>query len=658
MKRLLFALVAVFALYQIAQSASPEVGQGTTVVKSFYYISTSTGKVCAPGPNRTVYFDNISGQAAVTAVNGRLRFRGTGGSGGTFANTSSAFTLVEGENVQLTADEETNSVTIAAPTPWVDVQEIGAVCDGSTDDAPEITAYIASISPTSPVSIVVPAGKVCAVKSPIILKSNTNLVVDGEIRALATYSGASVVQVGTADVIADNWSISGKGTIDAKNLADKTIDVVWGRFGSISGVLIRGGNLRGIRLGQPGTSYASYEVNVHDLAGVWYNDIANSATSIGVYHENCTDSIVDNTVVMGYRKGFQTDSGNTTYANNHPWARAVHGPFTHGFDINGSGAKLTNNFVDSPSDGDDAAITALYGYYIRKFNTQMSGNMLYSGATYATATGPAKITAVHIGVNFSSTSIKGFSTYAENDTVKINKVYDGYFTNVHITGTVGDDKVLDATNTKNYHSRYSSTFTQPVSFNTTTTFEDTVTFNGDVEFADPFEFDPAVSFNDTVTFNGAATFKGAAGDQVKINTIDAGQNSDVSFFDNDIKLWRFRKDTANGFNLERFDSGGSFVDTPLVVSTSTGAVNIGKALTLSAIASASAPNNSIFRDSADDIIKIKDNGGIVRSPVPLSGAGAPSSTPIFIGQEYLDTSAGKWYKAKGTASSADWLILN
>lgn len=39
-----------------------------------------------------------------------------------------------------------------------------------------------------------------------------------------------------------------------------------------------------------------------------------------------------------------------------------------------------------------------------------------------------------------------------------------------------------------------------------------------------------------------------------------------------------------------------------------------------------------------------------------SGSGAPGSAPSFIGQYYLDTAAGNWYKAKGTATSADWAI--
>jgi len=41
-----------------------------------------------------------------------------------------------------------------------------------------------------------------------------------------------------------------------------------------------------------------------------------------------------------------------------------------------------------------------------------------------------------------------------------------------------------------------------------------------------------------------------------------------------------------------------------------------------------------------------------------TGSGVPNTTPNFIGQDYLDTATNKFYKAKGTASSADWIALN
>lgn len=41
-----------------------------------------------------------------------------------------------------------------------------------------------------------------------------------------------------------------------------------------------------------------------------------------------------------------------------------------------------------------------------------------------------------------------------------------------------------------------------------------------------------------------------------------------------------------------------------------------------------------------------------------SGTVAPTSTPTFVGQMYVDTTANKGYIATGTSSSSDWTILN
>ena len=42
------------------------------------------------------------------------------------------------------------------------------------------------------------------------------------------------------------------------------------------------------------------------------------------------------------------------------------------------------------------------------------------------------------------------------------------------------------------------------------------------------------------------------------------------------------------------------------------------------------------------------------STLPLYGAGAPATTPQFIGQIYVDTTAKRWYKAVATSASTDW----
>ena len=56
---------------------------------------------------------------------------------------------------------------------------------------------------------------------------------------------------------------------------------------------------------------------------------------------------------------------------------------------------------------------------------------------------------------------------------------------------------------------------------------------------------------------------------------------------------------------------------------------------------------------AETIQEINDKCAIISS-----GSGAPASTPEKIGDIYVDTSGSKFYFAKGTSSSADWIIVN
>lgn len=46
------------------------------------------------------------------------------------------------------------------------------------------------------------------------------------------------------------------------------------------------------------------------------------------------------------------------------------------------------------------------------------------------------------------------------------------------------------------------------------------------------------------------------------------------------------------------------------------------------------------------------------APTIYSGSGAPSSTPLKIGDLYIDITNSKLYFAKGTSSSANWIIAN
>jgi hypothetical protein len=48
---------------------------------------------------------------------------------------------------------------------------------------------------------------------------------------------------------------------------------------------------------------------------------------------------------------------------------------------------------------------------------------------------------------------------------------------------------------------------------------------------------------------------------------------------------------------------------------------------------------------------------LVQLAAGSSGTGAPATTPIYIGQVYVDTDGPDIYMAAGTASSSDWVLI-
>jgi len=61
-------------------------------------------------------------------------------------------------------------------------------------------------------------------------------------------------------------------------------------------------------------------------------------------------------------------------------------------------------------------------------------------------------------------------------------------------------------------------------------------------------------------------------------------------------------------------------------------------------------------NTADKTITYPNQSGI--AALVTSGTAAPTTTPVALGQIFIDTANGKVYISTGTASSADWKILN
>jgi hypothetical protein len=65
-------------------------------------------------------------------------------------------------------------------------------------------------------------------------------------------------------------------------------------------------------------------------------------------------------------------------------------------------------------------------------------------------------------------------------------------------------------------------------------------------------------------------------------------------------------------------------------------------------------------DDADAAAQLATLGAAAAATAPVisTGTAAPTSTPAKVGNIYIDTTGAKAYIAKGTSSSADWMLLN
>jgi hypothetical protein len=78
---------------------------------------------------------------------------------------------------------------------------------------------------------------------------------------------------------------------------------------------------------------------------------------------------------------------------------------------------------------------------------------------------------------------------------------------------------------------------------------------------------------------------------------------------------------------------------------------------LKSASSPSAGNEIMFSQGEKTISQNGYNTPLIGYSTPISSTTAPTSTPEFIGQQYINTSTGVAYLAAGTSSSADWKAL-
>lgn len=180
----------------------------------------------------------------------------------------------------------------------------------------------------------------------------------------------------------------------------------------------------------------------------------------------------------------------------------------------------------------------------------------------------------------------------------------------------------------------------------------------------------ALRNNTTGTYNTALGFKANRGSLTGIENVAIGAYS--------------MHNTTNGFNNTAVGNHSLFSGTTAqynvavgdsaLFGTTTGNHNIGLGYK-AGIANVTGSNKLYISDSLNTMYfknldsaatqpfnqvgrDINGDWHMYKTIKISTGTSAPATTPQNIGDLFVDTSAGKLYFAKGTASSADWIIVN
>lgn len=249
----------------------------------------------------------------------------------------------------------------------VNVQDYGAVGDGTTDDS---TAIQAAIDASNGGLVVLPAGYTFLIESEIVIDTDNQVIdIQGVLKAGASMTGSMIVvrkDVSMTDYV-KNFKITGTGIIDGSLVAEKGIDVLYARDSVIDIGKITQCLERAIHIGSDAAK-TCLDVTVENIQ-IWFHEITsgtpltNTSTSVGVYYDNVTDSAINNVAVIGYRTGFIFSIATHAFRC-HAWCRAKQGSLEKCFVTTGSSNKLIDCYADTPHNKSDGAITDVYGFYL------------------------------------------------------------------------------------------------------------------------------------------------------------------------------------------------------------------------------------------------------------------------------------------------------
>lgn len=520
----------------------------------------------------------------------------------------------------------------------VDVRAYGAKCDGVTNDTAAIASALTYAGATS--EVVIPG--VCGITDTIILGDRQKLRIVGRLKALPGMDPAkSMIKITAGNSTTPAWytRITGGGTIDGSNIVDAGIEVYFGRQVDLSHLEIIGVNKYGVVAGNVGTSYASTEANLDHVVCRWHQSstpllvngsYANDPGSIGIYHRNCTDSIVTNSQSVGFRKGFVAGigAGSTQYSHNHAWGGRVHGPFVTGFEDLSSGNTHTGDYADTPHnwyspDGStsyvqNGSITAVYGFAIRSYSQAHTGCKVFLNTSNAPYNGSTNnlLTAVYMDPVVAPAGyygyLNGFQIQGGSDSYKYAAAFGGVTDHATIQGlNVDATKVVDTASIIQQTSE-----THPQEFRSANTFSGDSVFTGGVVFSSDLEFTGSPVFNSNGT--DGPIIQGAPGTYRSL-FFGAGTS----------RRWSVRatdsaesgSNNGSDFKIQAYDDTGVFLSNPLTLNRRNGTATFGGPVEFIAASSSIAPSNSVFRDVADNVLKTRNNAGSLEKIITTGNIG-------------------------------------
>lgn len=307
-------------------------------------------------------------------------------------------------------------------------------------------------------SKIVTISSILGVSAPINMQNGQTIVIDknGGIKAITGFAGTAVLiaDAGGSDVTQmQDGKIKGAGYIDCGGLVDRGIWIKAGRRIHVRGLKIVGANLYGIHLGDSAASISSYECDISDVLVNWIPGSDNNANSKGIWHERCSDSNVVNSVVVGYRRGFQNDVSPVFYNGAHAWTVPTYGPMDRAFGAY-SRAHYTNCSADTPTSignsGAVGSISEVYGWYLSAYGCTVTNSSVFLSSSYADNN---KAVGIYVGLDDGLFGSISNIRMVASPTAKFKSIIGwsgtGIITNTNIFGIEYDGNSYSALNSIN-----------------------------------------------------------------------------------------------------------------------------------------------------------------------------------------------------------------